>query len=44
MVSDADVRRFDRACADGGPLEKAMREAEISLMADLSKRAKVRRA
>jgi hypothetical protein len=41
VVSDADVRRFDRACADGGPLEMAMREAEISLMADLSKRAKV---
>ena len=39
MVSDAHVRRFDGACADGGPLEMALREGEISLMADLAKRA-----
>mmetsp|Transcript_924 Transcript_924/g.2586 ORF Transcript_924/g.2586 Transcript_924/m.2586 type:complete len:1158 (-) Transcript_924:51-3524(-) len=43
-VSAADMRRFDNACADGGPLVREMREAEISLIADLSKRANVTQA
>jgi SpoVK/Ycf46/Vps4 family AAA+-type ATPase len=48
-VADEVVQRFDAACSADGPLATAMRDAELSLITDLSKRnsmtdADIRRA
>jgi len=40
-VADEVVRRFDAACSADGPFATAMRDAELSLITDLSKRGNV---